>query len=85
MEKVKKISDIICYVDRNFETGKLLINCSARYIINGDPGNSGIVINYYEVPDKLPIEEAAKYSKELFRYGLIKKGYVIEDGEGSEQ
>lgn len=79
MEKIKKISDIICYVDRNIKTGKLLINCSARYIIDGDPGNSGIVINVYEVPDKLPIEDAAEYSKQLFREGLIKKGYDIDE------
>lgn len=84
MEKVKKISDITCYLDRNFKTGKLLIHCSARYIIDGDPGNSGIVINVYEVPDKLPLEDAAEYSKDLFRDGLIKKGYVIEDGESTK-
>lgn len=79
MEKVKKISDIMCFVDRNIKTGKLLIQCSARYIIDGDPGNSGILINVYEVPDKLPLEEAAKYSKDLFIYSLIKRGYEVED------
>lgn len=85
MEKVKKISDIMCFVDRNIKTGKLLIQCSARCIVDGDPGNSGIVVNVYEVPDRLPIEDAAEYSEQLFREGLIKKGYVIEDGEGAEQ
>lgn len=84
-DKVKKVNSIAVQLDRNLKTGKFLIVCSARYIINGDPGNSGIIYNVYEVPDKLPIEDAAKYSEQLFREGLIKKGYVIEDGEGSEQ
>lgn len=84
MEKVKKISNIVVRLEIN-KKGRYEIRCSARYIIDGDPGNSGIVINYYEVPDELPIKEAAMYSKDLFKYGLIKKGYVIEDGESTEQ
>lgn len=79
MDKVKKISDIICYVDRNIETDKFLIHCSARYIIDGDPGNSGIIYNVYEVPDKLSLEDAAKYSKELFKHGLIMEGYEVDE------
>lgn len=78
MDKVKKVDSIIAYADRDFSTGKILIRCSARYTIDGDP-ESGILINVYEVPDKLPLEEAARYSKDLFRYSLIKKGYIVED------
>ena len=78
MDKVKKVNSIIAYVDRDLSTGKFLIQCSARYTVDGDP-ESGIVAIVYEVPDKLPLEEAAKYSKELFRYSLIKQGYEVED------
>lgn len=79
MEKVKKVDSIIAYLDRDYTTGKFLIQCSARYIIDGDPGNSGIVCNIYEVPDGLTLEDAAYYSKQLFAEGLKKKGYVINE------
>lgn len=83
MDKIKKISNIVVRLEIT-DQGRYEIQCSARYIIDGDPGNSGIVVNCYEVPDKLPIAEAAKYSKELFRYSLIKKGYIVEDGKSTE-
>lgn len=79
MDKVKKVNSIVAYADRNLKTGKMLIQCSARYIINGDPGNSGILVKVYEVPDKLSLEDAAKYSKELFKHGLIMEGYEVDE------
>lgn len=78
MDKVKKVNNdsIVAYVDRDCSTGKFFIQCSARYT---EGKGFGIITNFYEVPDKLPLEEAAKYSKELFRYSLIKQGYEVED------
>lgn len=79
MDKVKKVNSVVAYADLNYETGKMLIQCSARYIIDGEPWNSGILVQVYEVPDRLSLEDAAKYSKELFKHGLIMKGYEVDE------
>ena len=79
-DKVKKVDSLVAYVDRDYRKGKNLIQCSARYIIDGDPGNSGIVCERFEIPDGLSFEDAAYYSKQLFAEGLKKKGYIVENG-----
>ena len=79
MDKVKKVDSLVAYVDRDYRNGKFLIRCSARYIIDGDPWNSGIVCESFEIPNELSIEEAAYFSKQLFAEGLKKKGYVINE------
>lgn len=81
--KVKKANSIEAYADVDFDTGKVLIHCSAKYTVDGDP-ESGVLVTVYEVPDKLPREEATMYAKDLFVYSLIKKGYIVKDGESTE-
>lgn len=79
MDKVKKVSEIVVNVQIERETLKEYVYCSAHYIIDGDPGNAGILIQSYTIPDGLTHEDALYYSKQLFVEGLKKKGYVINE------